>query len=38
MPAVEIQLGDPSHVVQRTLPLATSIIAALETWVAESFD
>ena len=38
MPAIEVQLGDPSHTVQKTLPLANSIIAALETWVAESFD
>lgn len=38
MPAIEIQLGEPSRIIQRTLSLATSIVVALETWVAESFD
>jgi N-acetylmuramoyl-L-alanine amidase len=38
MPAIEIQLGAPSRVVQRTSQLSTSITAALESWVAESFE
>jgi len=38
MPAIEVQLGDPSRVIQRTSQLSTSIAAALESWVAESFE
>lgn len=38
MPAIEIQLGEPSRVTQRTTQLAASITTALESWVAESFE
>jgi len=38
MPAIELQLGCPSIVVQRTVPLAAAIVEALSCWVAESFD
>jgi N-acetylmuramoyl-L-alanine amidase len=38
MPAIEVQLGEPSRVTQRTTQLAASITAALESWVTESFE
>jgi N-acetylmuramoyl-L-alanine amidase len=35
MPAVEVQLGTPSIVVQRTIDLAHLLVEALETWTSE---
>jgi N-acetylmuramoyl-L-alanine amidase len=36
MPAIEIQLGAPTLVVQRTIDIAHVIVGALATWIAES--
>jgi hypothetical protein len=36
MPAIEIQLGTPSLIVQRTIDLARVLVEALAIWIAES--
>jgi hypothetical protein len=35
MPAIEIQLGTPTVIVQRTLDLGHSLVEALNHWVTE---
>ncbi len=35
MPAIEIQLGQPSVVVQRTSDLARTVVVALEQWITD---
>lgn len=36
MPAIEIQIGTPSLVVQRTVELAHALVAALQSWTTET--
>ena len=36
MPAIEIQLGTPAIIVQRTIDLARMLVEALATWSSET--